>query len=214
MEYLNILFNSVLYLELITAIIGSFFLRKFKRASISYFVGLLWFTVILDFMGNYIFKQGFNNMGVYNFSDFVRYNFLIYFFSSLENERNKNYIGIIALLIFNTAIVLNWFWVKGILIQNLSYAFSLGSIFLLITIFLFFNRILNTEVVVNIRNHLLVWLGVGILFYTVVEIPLVAITNYFEEIGNGHTYLLLIRVFANFIMYFSFIAGFIIAKEE
>lgn len=214
MDYLYFLYDCVIYLALITVIIGTFSLKKFNSKRILCFVLFLWFRVVFDFIMYYGLVGTDNNLGFYNVLDLIGYNFLIFFFSQLEQKNKRNGFGLFSIIVFNLAVFLESIFTESLWTKNLSYSFTVGSLLLLITIFLFISRILKTEVVINIKKHLLVWLGFGVLFFTVVEIPLVAITNYFEEIGRRSDYLMITRAFANIIMYSLFCIGFFIAKEE
>jgi hypothetical protein len=210
------LLGWIKYLELITAITGIVFYRKYSNSNLKYFVYMLWFTVLIEFavgtVKQYTEARLQNNF-IYNVLtsfQYVYYFFLYY--TIITIPRYKQWV-MGFLVAFVIAVLVNFLWVQKLTVTAAfaSYTFTLGAILLIMTIALFLVEILNTEKILYFKNYLMFWISIGLfVFYTGI-IPFVLSINLLPELLSNDA--LAIMFFTlNFVMYSCFTIGFIISR--
>jgi hypothetical protein len=197
-------------IELITAIIGTFFYKKYKETKLKYFIFYLWYSAINEIVvGIYLkrfMKIEWGNL-LYNIYYIISFVYLFILYKNyLNGKKNKN-----ATVIFITSyiilLVINGFYQNYIYdLQIISYIAASG--FLIITIFLYFFEILNSEKVLNIKKNLLFWISIGLVLYHIGNIPFRVLRNYYSDLTDA-TVSFLLGVFLVITMNICFIIGFI-----
>src|SRR5215204_3943723 len=124
------LLGWIKYLELITAITGIVFYRKYSNSNLKYFVYMLWFTVLIEFaigtVKQYTEARLQNNF-IYNVLtsfQYVYYFFLYY--TIITIPRYKQWV-MGFLVAFVIAVLVNFLWVQKLTVTAAfaSYTFTL-----------------------------------------------------------------------------------------
>jgi hypothetical protein len=93
-----------------------------------------------------------------------------------------------------------------------SYTFTIGAIFLIITIGLFLVEILNTEKVLYFKRYLMFWVSIGLLVFYTGIIPFIISLNLLPAMLSTDS-LTLVFITLNFLMYSCFSLGFILSNK-
>ena len=220
---INLIRDFVVYSELISAIVGTIYLYKYKNTYLKYFLLLLWFITITEFIGGYIVE---NKILVYidenglvynkwlsNIRRFVTFIILYYiYFKLLKTEVFKKWIKIFA-IIFSIIYVLNWIFLQNFIKESPEIPQVIGSIFLVISILFYFIELLKSEKIMVFHRLLLFWISVGLLLFYAGTIPFMLKWNGYMIIPGVHKLFLIVYILA-IIMYLTFTFGFIWSKKE
>ncbi len=205
--------NSVKYLELITAIVAAIYYYKYKSSSLKWFPFLLFYIALNDFAG-YFLREYLNirhNAILYNVMYVFNFTILLYIYKShvknLISKRVINYFIYTYIL----SVIINGFYVNYF-DKAQSIPFIIGSLFLIISIIIYFIEILNSEEILSIKKNLLFYISVGLLLYYTSSIPFRIVQNYYQTTYINTLYG--IKFCFVIIMNLFFIYGFICSKQK
>lgn len=220
-------------LELFAAIAGTYYLQK-KPNTLKinkFFVYLLWYTFINEFVASYSLIGYFSeykylgfiegtlferNFWLYNIYSIINFSFLIYYFNAYFSDNKSKMITKYFLFAFVFSSI-TYLIVTDVFFKSYSnFTTAVGTILLLTSIFFFYFRLLKTDKVIILKYFLPIYLSIGALFFNLCITPIDLFSQYFKRINalyvSLHINLLLI---ANIFMYTTFIIGFLIcAKKE
>ncbi len=182
--------NLTIWIEIITAIIGSIYFYKYKETYLKYFLLFLWYIVINELTGRYLANiLGRYNLIIFNIYLLINFPFLFSIYRHfLKNEFYKNiifYFIYIYIIIF----IFNGIFIEDYIEDLVTYPFIIGSSFLIVSVIFYFIEILNSERILNITRDLLFWISVGVLLFNIGIIPWVITLEYFEEKKDAVTML-------------------------
>ena len=205
--------NSVKYVELITAIIGTIYFYKYKHTCLKYFLLILWYVVINEFLGFFLKKAGFTyNVIIYNIYHLINFSFLFILYKTyIKNSIHKKYIKYF-LVIYIISFFGNMFY-QNYFTQAQTIPFIIGAVFLIISIVFYFSEILNTDKVLYINKNLFFWISIGLFLYHIGKIPTRIIRNYYNEIPNFKS-ISITESSLSIIMCICFIIGFIWSEKD
>ncbi|PIR12587.1 MAG: hypothetical protein COV50_08245 [Flavobacteriales bacterium CG11_big_fil_rev_8_21_14_0_20_35_7] len=165
---------------------------------------------MLGFLVSYFFKQ--NNVIIFNIYTLVQYEFFLWlFYKHFKTVQYKILTKSIGLFT-GFSFIINSIFFQDIFTTFQSYSLLLGGFFLIITIILFFTELLNSDVILMVKNLLIFWVAVGILLFQLGLIPVFIATKYINySNGNTYGYILLIL---NFITSLCYSLGFIWTKKN
>ena len=200
-------------LELIAIIIGFVHYHKYKHTLLKYFLWFLCYGFLSEMIGflvSYVFKQ--NNVIIFNIYTLVQYEFFLWlFYKHFKTVQYKILTKSIGLFT-GFSFIINSIFFQDIFTTFQSYSLLLGGFFLIITIILFFTELLNSDVILMVKNLLIFWVAVGILLFQLGLIPVFIATKYINySNGNTYGYILLIL---NFITSLCYSLGFIWTKKN
>jgi len=207
MNYIGVL------IEVITVIIGFFYIKKIKNTVYVEFIYLLMYVAINEIIA-FILVVNFNfpNDFLYNIYDIITVLFYLYFYRAIiKNKKTKKLINYFSLL-FIVSYVLEYFFLKfNLLTDNASYSPHFGSVLIIIVLILFLFEIINNEkIVFNLYKSIIFWISIGLLLFYVGSIP-IFISKEIMSYNITYQYILF---GLNLIMYGCFILGFILSKKE
>lgn len=205
--------NSLLFInfvELITAILATVFIKKYVASKEKYFIYFLWLTFGIEVIG-IIMRRGFHleNFWVYNFYMIV--SFLFYFFwyhSILKGENVRNAILAFALLFSGVAL---WNFVFQHWSGYHRYTFVVGALFTLVCAIFHFWQLLYSDEILEVKYKLGFWISTGLLLFNMGMVPLMLLNGYFKLSGTNY-YVLIISL--NVILYGCYIIGFLWTKKK
>lgn len=182
---------------------NSFYLKLFLI-----FIGYSLLIEILGFLFGFIFRV--NNHVIYNSWGLVSHFFYMFFFlSQIKNKPRRKLIKCLIIIYFVFTIVevsfftnfLNQFLVKNEII---------GSFLIMISVLMYFYELLKSDKILNLKESMFYWIGLGVLLFNVGFIPAYVVAEY---ISFGVAYRI-ITLILNLLMAGCFITGFIVSKKE
>jgi hypothetical protein len=210
------LFLLIQIFELLTAVIASIYYRKFSGSFLKYFLVMLWFIFLVEVMIWVMKRNGviLQNNFIYNVITSLQYVFyFVLYYKTLETDRYKKWI-MRFMVLFIASVVVNFVWAQKLTVTAVfhSYTFTIGAIFLIITIGLFLIEILNTEKVLYFKRYLMFWISMGLLVFYTGIIPFVISLNLLPAMLSTDS-LMIIFITLNFLMYSCFTLGFILSHR-
>ena len=134
---------------------------------------------------------------------------MLFFLSRVKNTFRRNVIkGLLLVYLVFTTIEISLF--TNYLKQFIAKSTIVGSFLIVISVLIFFNELLKSDKILNLKESMFYWIGLGVLFFNVGFIPAFVIAEY---ISFGVAYRI-ITVLLNIIMASCFIIGFIKSKKE
>ena len=222
---INLILDFVKYSELIAAIFGTIYFSKYRNTALKFFLYLLWFITLTEFLSWYSMKYGINellfiddkgvryNWWMYNLLRFITFNCLFFiYYKYLKTKIYKRWIRIF-MFIYIISSVINWSFLQSFIWNNSEMPRTIGSIFLIVTILFYFIELLKSEKVLVFHRLLLFWISVGLLLYYAGTIPFYLKLSGYALIPGIHKLFLIVYILA-IIMYLTFTFGFIWSKKE
>lgn len=210
------LIGLIKFLELLAAVIGTIYYKKYAHSFLRYFLFLLWIIAGVEWATWALktFDIRSQNRFIYNILTTVQ--FIYYFILYYKTIRKKKYKLLIQsfLIVFLVAVIINFTFIQRLMLTMpfYSYTYIIGAILLIVTIGLFFIEILNTEKVLYFKRYLMFWISIGLVLFHTSVIPYVISISFLPALQNSN--ILLIILFAlNIIMYSCFIIGFIVSRQ-
>lgn len=219
-------------LELAAAVAGTLYLRRVSATSIPIrlFVAFLWFSFVLDSLGGFYplahfskydifsFVEGTifeRNNWLYNLYSLVAYSFYPLFFSYfIQKEGWKIFLRMLS-LVFVTASIVNLLLTDVFFVGESKFINLFGTLVLFISIVLFFFELLRSNLILNLKRFLPIYLTTGILVFNLCMTPLTIFSEYFNSENalfmDLQVHLIL---YSNIFMYSIFILGFYICSRK
>lgn len=207
-DFLFLLINICVGLEVVTAICATIFYNKYKKTKfLKFIVFFLWYIVCNDFLGLYLRNKGEDNTILYNIYNLINFSFFFLLYQHyMQNKYRRTTVRLFG-LIYIFAFIINSLF-ENYFEKHQSIPYLIGAIFLLITIVFYFVELLNSEQVLYANRNLLFWISVGQLIYFVGNIPFRFLRNYYDEVTDA-TLALLVNLSVGATMYICYIFGFI-----
>ena len=205
--------SSIKYIELLAAIVGSFYFYKYKREFLKYFLVILWYTAVNEFLGFTLTRMGVAvNVIIYNIFHFINFSFLFLLFNKcLKIERHKKFTKIF-LAIYVLSFFINMCF-ENYLNQIQTIPYLIASVLLITSIVFYFSEVLNTDEVLFIKTNIMFWVSVGYLLYLAGNIPIRVVRNYLYQLVDLK-YILEISSVLSIVMNICFIFGFIWGEKD
>lgn len=210
------LFLLIQFFELLTAIIACVFYKKYSGSFLKYFLVMLWFIFLVEALIWTLKRSGIilQNNFIYNVITSLQYVFyFVLYYKTLENVVYRKWI-MRFLVGFIICVIINFMWVQRLSVTAAfhSYTFTIGAIFLIITIGLFLIEILNTEKVLYFTRYLMFWISMGLLVFYTGIIPFIISLNLLPAMLSTDS-LTIVFITLNLLMYSCFILGFILSNK-
>ncbi|MTI22303.1 hypothetical protein E1176_14825 [Fulvivirga sp. RKSG066] len=204
------------FIELITAVIGSVYYKKYAHTFLKYFLWLLWLVVGVEFsmwfLKHYEIRS--QNNFIYNVLTSVMYlYYLTLYYKEIKTKRYRKWV-LAFIITFSAAITINFIFIQKLMTTSLfhSYTFALGGILLIAAIGLFLLETLNSEKVLYYKKYLLFWVSIGLVLYYASIIPYAISLNFLPEFRFSETWIAIIFTI-NLVMYTCFSIGFVVSKK-
>ena len=187
---------------LLTDIIGGY-------SPLAYFTKFEYFGFIKDTIIEY-------NYWWFNIYMIISFSFFIYYFNSfLISYKSKKWMQYLIVLYLITGIINLIF--SDVFFNGYSiFTTVVGTLIVLVSIFLFYFDLLKSEKIIDLKKHLPVYISIGVLVYNLCVTPSDIFSQYFNPNNDIYVKLSgLILLTANIFMYSTFIIGFLVcAKKE
>lgn len=179
----ELLRSFTLYIEIITAIIASIYYSKYKNTYLKYFLILLWYIVTNEILGFYIREVlNKNNAIIYNIYYVINFTFLLsIYWHFIKKNIYKRIILSFIVMYWSSCIINrfyeNWFDMPQII------PYIIASMFLIISILLYFVEIIKSEQILHINRSILFWISIGLLLFHIGYIPYKVVQKYHDYIS-------------------------------
>ncbi|RMA58878.1 hypothetical protein BXY75_2258 [Ulvibacter antarcticus] len=213
------------------AIAGSYYIRKVPSLIITkYFVYLLWVTFFIEIFSLYavigyysdyryfsfVENTNFsNNYWVYNIFFILSFAFYIYFFRFFIKGNMIRQILKYAIVAY---IILGFIYLvfSDVFFKGTSHFTSItGTLLLLSTIFIFYFELLRSDVLLNLKRFLPIYISVGALIFHLCVTPLDIFSEYFQSENRSYVQLRIkVLLYGNIFLYSTYILGFIICSRR
>ncbi|MWB94006.1 hypothetical protein GON26_06500 [Flavobacterium sp. GA093] len=206
--------SYIVYLALLSGIIGLFNLPKLPNNKAKFLVALIWFSVLTEVVGYYFTEwTGYLNYYVYNCYMFISFSaYILLIRSYLTKIQNRN-TAILFLILFIASCFLNFLYFKDDVNQAFTYSFSAGVLLFMILSCLYLVEIFNSKKILNFKKSVFFWYLLGILLFHVPFLPFMLAINWFL-IKQDDSIFSLVLFILNFLAHSCFIIGFIWSEKR
>lgn len=206
--------SYIIYLALLSGIVGVLSLPKLPGNKAKFLVLLIWFSIITEIVG-YYFTQwtGLLNFYVYNFYMFASFSAYILLLRALLTKYNNRIASIAFLILFVIAYCLNLLYFKDDMNRSFTYSFAIGVLLVLILSCLYLIEIFNSEKILNFKKSVFFWYVLGILVFHVPFTPFMLAINWFL-IKQDESIFSLVLFILNFLAHSCFIIGFLWSEKK
>jgi len=186
----------------------------YKDTSLKVLPIILLFTLLTESVGRFIvYQYGPPNVIIYNIYYFFYFSLFYYVFMKvIEEEKFKKYIKI-GIVLYWLFYVWDWFFTDFIN-QGFLVSYFAGAGILILCIILYYISILQSSLVLLIKNDLLFWISVGLFLFYIGYIPIKIIRTLFYKPNSFFELLMVIQFSLIIIMYLFFLTGFLWMKKR
>ena len=215
--------------EISAFLLGLYYYKNNKSKEIKYLIWFLGFTVIVEIIGSYTFlldeiaflsrlkgtgfERNFWMYNIYMIGSILFYtSFFKWFLKSNKAVKILNWLSV-----FYAIGSVLYLFVKGGFFEGYSlFTLLVGTLLVLLSIFLYYYEIIKGDNILEIKNSLPFYVSLGALFFHVCSTPVLIYSIYFRQSFNPE----FVNVFrivlygSNFILYSSYIIGFIVCHKK
>jgi len=204
----------IVYLALLSGIIGLISLHKLPSKRAKFLVVLIWFSVLTEAVG-YRFTEwtGLLNYYVFNFYMFVSFSAYILLLRSLLLKYNNKISALLFLILFIFSFFLNFLYFKEDINHSFIYSFAIGVLLVMILSCLYLVEIFNSDQILNFKRSVFFWYILGILVFHVPFLPFMLAINWFL-IKHDESIFSLVLFILNILTHSCFIIGFLWSEKK
>ncbi len=226
-NYYHLITHSV---EILSALVGVLFLKKYRHTTTKYFIYFLVYIAISDFIGGYS-----RYIDTHSFLDFLkttRFRFShwwatifwnigsaiflsFYYFKILKNKAFQiiiKYLCILFIVASSLSIIINW---DVFFNQYSPFITVFGAIVILTGIFFYLIEVLQNEKIVEFYKSIDFIISSTLFIWLIITTPLVLYNVYYSKMDWNFVFLKWqIFLFANVFMYLTFTFAIIYCKPE
>jgi hypothetical protein len=211
----TILQNTFLALYAIVFVISIIKFPLYKSTPLKFLPLIYFFTMITEYVGKYMKDviEFHNNYIVFNIYYLIHFSFLFYvFLEMIDDNRFKKYIkiGLVILWLFFLSDLI----FTGIFNDSFTRTYIAGAGILIYCIILYYISILQSSLVLVVKNDLLFWVSVGLFLFYIGYLPIKIIKTWFYEADDFFNLLLVIQFSLIIVMYLFFLIGFLWMKKR
>lgn len=209
---LDIILDSVLYFEGVCAVLAILFFKKYKEGAAAGFIVYIWLTFLIELLALYIRSVGGDNRWLYNILGICEFVILAHLYFRAISRRQKWVLTLSAIGILG--VVIEGVLMTTVLKEYLSYSFAFCNVLISVFALLYLIEIQITEKVLYSDRLMLFWVSIGILFFYLVNLPIMILVNVLRDLLEVHDPILLIQTISAIMMYSCFIVGLIWSKQK
>lgn len=189
-------------------------LPLYKDSALRVLPVILFLTLLAESLGMYIkLVHGIHNAIVYNIYYFFYFSLFYYIFLQvITDEKFKTYIKI-GIALFWLFYVGDWVY-TDVINSGFLVSYMAGAGILVFCIILYYINILQSSLVLVIKNDLLFWVSVGLFLFYIGYIPIKIIRTWFYKPDSFFEILLVIQFSLIIVMYLFFLTGFLWMKKR
>ena len=222
----------VTFIELLSVLAGIYYIKKSesKLPITKYFVWFLGFTFFTEVIGAYSpiayfseyeyfgFVEGTNferNKWLYNFYSLVFAVFYTIYFRNYLKNKLWRFILKVLIVLFVISSIIN-LSVTGVFFKaDSEFVNLLGTFLIFFSITLFYFELLRSDILLNLKRFLPIYVSIGVLVFTLCMTPLSIFSEYFNDKNKAFVELQShLILYSNLFMYSFFIIGFYICRKR
>lgn len=226
----EILRRTIYYFEIAALLVAFWAYPTYKRSPTVLLTTLLIVTIAIESVGYFnayhpdtqfirIIKKFFGdhildyNLGIYNVGIFITYLiYQAYFYKIINSVARKKAIFILSLVFMMVAIIDFLLNHQYISLKYLTYLRSFGALVIGIASLLYFYEAFLSDKITKMPSRLSFWVVSGSFIFYLMTVPIFVLGDKLRFSDN--TYIVILTL-ANYILYGSFITGFIVhARQE
>lgn len=210
--------NYFILLYGVTLIIALLRYKRYYSSIVKYFPIIIIYTIVSEVLGYFIrdfedFQIVYENK--YQYANYIIFNvydlvfFFYFYFLFWKTMKNKEHKAIIKYgsLVYLVSALINPFF-QNVYIYPQLYASTIGSIVLIIAVYLYFRQNWNQK---GKKHDLILWIGGGLLVFNIF-FPIISIISFFDYPSYEKFKLRQVHYVLIVAMYMCFIMGFILMK--
>ena len=199
--------NTALCTEYVSALLGMYYFRKYRRTSLKIFVYLLLYAALNEILCVVLLKYDFLRIVNVLYNIYIFINFICIYSIFYKVLKRKAHTSIVkfAMSIY-IILFISFSWYENYLLQYQNIPYLVGATFVILSVGLYFSEVLNSSKVLRIKENALFWISIGWLLFFVGNIPFWVVRNYYDNLGE-QTYLFLIILILGIIMNILFWIG-------
>jgi hypothetical protein len=214
-EDIILMVRVLFFTEILSFLIGIYYVKKLKKQSQKWFVAYLGIIILFETIS--VILEHYKIMHIDLFTFFViplEFLFFQWLFYQYSTDKEKKRIIIYAITYISAFIIERIFLNNFQQFSFLSFSYTIGNVVLLIIIFQYFFKLINSERILYFYTEHLFWISCGLLLFYLGTSPYYGLFNYLRighlNILYGYAY---IMYFLNCSMYLLFGASFIWGRE-
>jgi hypothetical protein len=206
-------------LELAACLTGFLYWRKLKHSFWKWFPVYLAVIFLTEISAEYFLyarKDLSTNIDIYSYWGIpVQFFFFFWIFWKSYQGSDKKKWPLIAAIIYMGALVTDLFYVSKVKFFFESFSYTIGCLFILILVLIFFFGFTRSNEIINYRSSMLFWVSAGLLLFYIGTMPFFAFRKRLYVDHKDLFYLYWYVQFAlNYLMYSFFISSFIWGKPK
>lgn len=209
MEYLYLIYPLLYFIVLV---VGFLNFEKIKEATyLKLFLFFLGYSLLTELIAFYIgICLKINTFYIYNTWNFINtYFFLFFFLKNIQGGFKRNIVKIL-ILIYTIFSVIDVLFFTNFITKSLNTNIMVASLFIVSTVLIYFSELLQSNIILNLKDSIYFWIAIGVLFFNIGFIPIIIIAEYINYLGVFKY----ITFGLNILMSVCFILGFILSKKE
>ncbi|WP_386807756.1 hypothetical protein [Lutibacter holmesii] len=127
----------------------------------------------------------------------------------MKDSFKRNFLKLL-LATYIVIVAIDVIFIENFITEGLINIMIIGSLFVVISVMLFFVELINRDEILEIQNSLIFWISIGVLLFNIGFIPIIIIAEFIAYRGV-FSYIILTL---NIIMSLCFITGFLVSKKE
>lgn len=201
-------------LYVIVFVISIFKYPLYKNTPLKLLPIIFGLTMLTEFLGTYIRDEyGPFNAIIYNIYYGLYFSMFFYvFMKTIEEAKFKKYIKI-GIGIYWLLYLVDWFVNDATAFVFIT-SYIAGAGILIFCIILYYISILQSSLVLLIKNDLLFWVSVGLFLFYIGYLPIKIIRTWFFKLNSFFEVLLTIQFSLIIVMYLFFLTGFLWMKKR
>jgi len=215
MDIIDLILNAVIPLEIICALVGTYYFFKTRNRNLRIIVQYLWVVVLVETLGYYTRLNGGNNNYLYNFLSI--FEFCVWSFVFYENIlKSKKRIAVKILFSIGILGVLLEFILIGKFdpLIYLSYGITFIRFIIVIYCCIYIVSLVSNHKIAKLKSISLFWISIGLLTFNACIIPFNGLLNIMENDSHATELFFLIPSILSYGMYTFFILGFIWGQKN
>jgi hypothetical protein len=204
----------IVYLALLTSIIGVLYYPKLPCSKAKFLLCLVIFSFVTELVGKYFTAwTGFLNYYVYNFYMLASFSAYLILLRMLLLKLLYKRLATLFLILFLLFYFINIMFLQHDPETTFTYSFAVGVGFVLILSCLYLVEIFNSDKILNFKKSIYFWFVIGILVFHVPFLPFMLALNWFL-IDKDESVFSLVLFILNLLMYICFNIGFIWSEKK
>lgn len=173
--------------------------------------------IIYRYENLYFLKETFlaNNFWLYNPYLIINFLVLIHYFKMQFHNKKLIKVINVSMILYLITCILNLIFSDDFFTTNSPFTFVLGSLFLLIVIFVYYFEVLMSSRLLNITKEISFYISIGAVIFYLCTTPIVIYFNYFNSLSSAFGKLSsIILVTTNIFMYGTFSIAFLLLANK